>query len=131
MRKFILITAIGLVSLGTVWMIDATNQQSKVKLLIAKAGGLKVLLSSVKHDPSSISSFCQSSDYRATQQNYTELLNQTDNLTKNSLSKRRISVYMIERLENFVIEVKGLAKEISSQCGSAEQIWGIWGTSIY
>ncbi len=38
---------------------------------------------------------------------------------------------MIERLENFVIEVKGLAKEISSQCGSAEQIWGIWGTSIY
>lgn len=122
MRKFMLITAIGLVSLGTVWMIDATNQHNKAKLLISKAGGLKVLLSSVKRDPSSISSFCQSSDYRSIQQNYAELLNQTDNLTKNSLSKRWISVYMVERLENFVIAVKGLAKEISSQCGSGEQI---------
>lgn len=122
MKKFILITVIGFVSLGTVWMIDATNQHNKVKLLISKAGGLKVLLSSVKRDPNSISSFCQSSDYRSTQQNYAELLNQTDNLTKNSLSKRWISVYMVERLENFVIAVKGLAKEISSQCGSGEQI---------
>ncbi len=121
MKKFILITAIGLVSLGTIWMIDATNQQNKAKLLITKAGGLKVLLSSIKRDPNLISSFCQSSDYRSAQQNYVELLSQTDNLTKNSLSKRWISVYVIERLKNFVIEVKGLAKEISSQCGSVEQ----------
>jgi len=122
MKKFILITAIGLVSLGTIWMIDAINQQNKAKLLIVKAGGLKALLSSVKRDPSSSLSFCQSSDYRSIQQNYAELLNQTDNLTKNSLNKRWISVHSIKRLENFVIEVKGLMKEISSQCGSAEQI---------
>ena len=90
-------------------------------MLFHKAGGLKVLLSSIKRDPNLISSFCQSSDYRSAQQNYVELLSQTDNLKKNPLNKRWISVHSIKRLENFVIEVKGLAKEISSQCGSVEQ----------